>query len=114
MLSFAALWLLNVAWNPVFFVWHQLAAALVILVLLLLGVVAFACETIVRLTLFRALARFADPALLRAKLMEEAGELMAAADPQSVAAEAADLLYFTLVAAAAGGANDAVVRGVYG
>lgn len=42
MLAFAALWLLNVAWNPVFFVWHQLAAALVILVLLLLGVVAFA------------------------------------------------------------------------
>ena len=39
MLAFAALWLLNVAWNPVFFVWHQLAAALVILVLLLLWVV---------------------------------------------------------------------------
>jgi len=47
----------------------------------------------------------ADPALLRAKLMEEAGELMAARDPDAVAAEAADLLYFTLVAAVRGGAR---------
>jgi phosphoribosyl-ATP pyrophosphohydrolase/phosphoribosyl-AMP cyclohydrolase len=46
-----------------------------------------------------------DPALLRAKLMEESGELMAAADPDHVAAEAADVLYFTLVAAARGGAD---------
>lgn len=47
----------------------------------------------------------ADPTLLRAKLMEEAGELMAAVDPAHVAEEAADLLYFTLVAAARGGAD---------
>ena len=47
----------------------------------------------------------ADPALLRAKLMEESGELMAASDPAHVAEEAADLLYFTLVAAARGGAE---------
>lgn len=47
----------------------------------------------------------ADPALLRAKLMEEAGELMAATDPEAVASEAADLLYFTLVAAIRGGAR---------
>jgi phosphoribosyl-ATP pyrophosphohydrolase len=47
----------------------------------------------------------ADPALLRAKLMEEAAELMAASSPGAVAAEAADLLYFTLVAAACGGAD---------
>ncbi len=47
----------------------------------------------------------ADPALLRAKLFEEAGELMAAADPDHAAEEAADLLYFTLVAATRAGAD---------
>lgn len=51
-----------------------------------------------------------DPSLLRAKLMEEAGELMAASGPEDVAAEAADLVYFTLVAAAAGGANLAAIE----
>lgn len=53
-----------------------------------------------------------DPALLRAKLMEEAGELMAAADPAHAAEEAADLLYFTLVAAARGGADLAAIARV--
>ncbi|MCB9760202.1 MAG: phosphoribosyl-ATP diphosphatase [Alphaproteobacteria bacterium] len=39
-----------------------------------------------------------DPALLRAKLIEEAAELAAARGPDDVAWEAADVLYFTLVA----------------
>jgi len=39
-----------------------------------------------------------DPSLLRSKLVEEAGELAAASEPQHVAAEAADLLYFAIVA----------------
>jgi phosphoribosyl-ATP pyrophosphohydrolase len=39
-----------------------------------------------------------DPGLLRAKLGEEAGELAAATTAIDVTAEAADLLYFTLVA----------------
>jgi phosphoribosyl-ATP pyrophosphohydrolase/phosphoribosyl-AMP cyclohydrolase len=43
---------------------------------------------------------FDDPALLRAKLVEEAGELADAATRDHVAAEAADLLYFALVALA--------------
>ena len=38
-----------------------------------------------------------DPELLGAKLREEAGELAEATTPAEVAAEAADLLYFTLV-----------------
>jgi phosphoribosyl-ATP pyrophosphohydrolase/phosphoribosyl-AMP cyclohydrolase len=42
----------------------------------------------------------ADPKLLRAKLLEEAGELAEARDRESAVQEAADLLYFTLVAAA--------------
>jgi phosphoribosyl-ATP pyrophosphohydrolase len=46
-----------------------------------------------------------DPALLRAKLIEEAGELADARDRDHVAAEAADLLYFALVAATRGGAT---------
>ncbi len=41
-----------------------------------------------------------DPALLRAKLVEEAAELAAASSPDHVAEEAADLLYFALVALA--------------
>lgn len=43
-----------------------------------------------------------DPPLLRAKLVEEASELAAATGPREVAAEAADLLYFALVALARG------------
>lgn len=37
-----------------------------------------------------------DPALLKAKLVEEAAELADAADPRNVVHEAADLLYFSL------------------
>jgi phosphoribosyl-ATP pyrophosphohydrolase len=44
-----------------------------------------------------------DPALLAAKLGEEAGELAAAATPGEVSHEAADLLYFAFVAMARGG-----------
>ncbi len=44
-----------------------------------------------------------DPALLTAKLVEEAAELGAAADPEAVTREAADLLYFLLVRAVAAG-----------
>ncbi len=45
----------------------------------------------------------ADPALLRAKLIEEANELAAATSREDLTAEAADLLYFILVKAAAAG-----------
>lgn len=45
----------------------------------------------------------ADRALLRDKLSEEAAELGAAVEPWHVAAEAADVIYFTLVRAAADG-----------
>jgi phosphoribosyl-ATP pyrophosphohydrolase len=44
-----------------------------------------------------------DPTLLRAKLIEEAGELADAIGPESTAAEAADVLYFAAVAAARAG-----------
>jgi phosphoribosyl-ATP pyrophosphohydrolase len=44
-----------------------------------------------------------DPALLRSKLREEAGELADAATPEDVAHEAADLIYFALVALARAG-----------
>ncbi|MCU0690310.1 MAG: phosphoribosyl-ATP diphosphatase [Polyangiaceae bacterium] len=44
-----------------------------------------------------------DGELLRAKLLEEAGELAAASTPEHVAEEAADVLYFTLVAMARAG-----------
>ena len=47
----------------------------------------------------------ADPALLKAKLLEEAEELSEAADRESATHEAADLIYFTLVAAARHGVN---------
>ncbi|MCB9741646.1 MAG: phosphoribosyl-ATP diphosphatase [Alphaproteobacteria bacterium] len=46
-----------------------------------------------------------DPALLRAKLREEAAELAEAETPAEVAWETADLLYFALVAAVRGGAS---------
>lgn len=48
---------------------------------------------------------FDDADLLRAKLVEEAGELAAATGATEVAAEAADLLYFALVAVTRGGAS---------
>ncbi|MCK6573721.1 phosphoribosyl-ATP diphosphatase [Myxococcota bacterium] len=44
-----------------------------------------------------------DPALLRAKLLEEAGELADADTPEHVAAEVADVVYFALVAMARAG-----------
>jgi phosphoribosyl-ATP pyrophosphohydrolase len=44
-----------------------------------------------------------DPALLRAKLVEEAAELADAREPADVAWEAADVLYFTLAAMARAG-----------
>lgn len=44
-----------------------------------------------------------DPSLLRAKLLEEAAELMDASEPGHIAREAADLLYFTLVRLASAG-----------
>jgi phosphoribosyl-ATP pyrophosphohydrolase len=46
-----------------------------------------------------------DPALLAAKIREEAGELAETADPDQVLAEAADLLYFVLVKTAATGVS---------
>ena len=47
----------------------------------------------------------ADPALMRAKLLEEAAELSEAADRGSAIHEAADLIYFALVAASRHGAT---------
>lgn len=47
----------------------------------------------------------ADPALLKAKLLEEAEELSEAADRESATHEAADLIYFALVAAARHGVS---------
>jgi phosphoribosyl-ATP pyrophosphohydrolase len=50
-----------------------------------------------------------DPVLLRSKLLEEAGELAAAEGSRDVTHEAADVLYFTLVAMARAGVDlDAV------
>jgi len=46
---------------------------------------------------------FDDSALLRHKLLEEAQELAEAAEPDHVAAEAADLIYFAMVAAVRAG-----------
>jgi phosphoribosyl-ATP pyrophosphohydrolase/phosphoribosyl-AMP cyclohydrolase len=53
---------------------------------------------------------FADPDLLRAKLVEEAGELAAAGTPDEIAWETADVLYFALVAMARGGVRLADVE----
>ncbi|KAJ2889841.1 trifunctional histidinol dehydrogenase, partial [Coemansia aciculifera] len=53
---------------------------------------------------------FDDAELLRAKLVEEAGELAEAADPASVAFEAADVLYFAMVKCAAYGVSLADVE----
>ncbi|MEM7630380.1 MAG: phosphoribosyl-ATP diphosphatase, partial [Planctomycetota bacterium] len=46
-----------------------------------------------------------DPSLLEAKLREEAGELIAADAPSDAAWEAADVMYFAMVAALARGAS---------
>ena len=48
---------------------------------------------------------FEEAGLLEAKLREEAGELGEARDPADVAAEAADVIYFALVAAARAGVS---------
>ncbi len=55
---------------------------------------------------------FGDPDLLRAKLVEEAAELAEASSPEHVAEEAADLLYFTLVAMARSGVDLAPVESI--
>jgi len=51
-----------------------------------------------------------DPALLEEKLGEEAGELAEAGSPEEVTWEAADLMYFTLVAMARAGVSLAAVE----
>lgn len=53
-----------------------------------------------------------DPAFLRAKLLEEAAELAAAATPDEVAHEAADVLYFAFTALARAGVSLADVEAV--
>lgn len=53
---------------------------------------------------------FADPALLAAKLTEEAGELVAARNPEEVVHEAADVLFFALARLAAEGIDLAEVE----
>jgi phosphoribosyl-ATP pyrophosphohydrolase len=53
-----------------------------------------------------------DPALLRAKLIEEAGELADAGTPDDAAWEAADVIYFALVAAAKQGASLAQIESI--
>lgn len=53
-----------------------------------------------------------DPALLRAKLVEEAGELADASQPDHVAEELADVLYFASVAAARAGVDLAAAERV--
>ena len=55
-----------------------------------------------------------DPELLAAKLVEEARELASAAGSVEVTREAADLLYFTLVAAARSGTGIAEIEGELG
>jgi phosphoribosyl-ATP pyrophosphohydrolase len=53
---------------------------------------------------------FSDPGLLRAKLLEESGELAAAEGADHAAEEAADLLFFALTAATAKGASLAQIE----
>ena len=53
---------------------------------------------------------FSDPTLLRNKLLEEAQELVEAVEPDHVAAEAADVIYFTLVACARTGVSIADIE----
>ncbi|BGP54250.1 hypothetical protein JCM8202_001386 [Rhodotorula sphaerocarpa] len=48
---------------------------------------------------------FDEPQLLRAKIMEEAGEVCDAETPEDLAGEVADLLYFTLTRAVANGVS---------
>ena len=51
-----------------------------------------------------------DPELLKAKLLEEAGELASTSTPEETVAEAADVIYFALVAMARGGVRLADVE----
>ena len=51
-----------------------------------------------------------DPVLLASKLLEEAGELNRASSPHEAAAEAADVLYFTLVSALKAGVDLATIE----
>ena len=53
---------------------------------------------------------FDDPTLLKHKLLEEAQELSEAVEPDHVAAEAADVMYFALVACAKAGVTLADVE----
>jgi len=53
---------------------------------------------------------FADPDLLRAKLVEEAGELAAAVTPDDVTHETADVLYFALTAMVKAGVSLSAVE----
>ena len=55
---------------------------------------------------------FEDPELLRNKLVEEAQELAEATEPEDVAGELADVLYFAMVRAVAAGVSidDAVAE----
>lgn len=55
---------------------------------------------------------FAEPKLLRAKIMEEAAELCDAQSTEDVAAEAADLLYFALVKCVGAGIGLREIAGV--
>ena len=55
---------------------------------------------------------FEDPQLLREKLVEEAQELAEATDPEDVAGELADVIYFAMVRAVAAGVtfDDAIAE----
>ena len=53
---------------------------------------------------------FADPDFLRNKLLEEAQELAEATEPDHVAAEAADLIYFAMVRVVAAGADLSMIE----
>jgi phosphoribosyl-ATP pyrophosphohydrolase/phosphoribosyl-AMP cyclohydrolase/histidinol dehydrogenase len=48
---------------------------------------------------------FKDPELLRNKLVEEAQELSEAQEPEDVASEAADVMYFAMVRCVAAGVS---------
>ena len=52
-----------------------------------------------------------DPAALEAKLLEEAGELARAGTPADVIHEAADVIFFALIAAVRAGVNLADIEG---
>lgn len=65
-----------------------------------LGAIASSIEPSVRSYTARLMK---DPALLRSKLLEEAGELMDAIDRDHITREAADVLYFTLARLAGAG-----------